>query len=162
MGRRPTLILLDSNILLRRARTSDPQFATVNSAVGTLHTNGEVPCVVPQNVYEFWSTATRPTAANGHGLSIAECQVHVARIKRLFRFLPGEPALFAEWEALVGTHACHGRISFDARLVAALRTHGITRILTFNGPDFVRFPGLTILNPTAIAALASPPPSTTP
>ena len=48
---------------------------------------------------------------------------------------------------MVGAHACHGRVSYDARLVAAMRTHGITRLLTFNGADFVRFPGITILDP---------------
>ena len=156
------MILLDTNILLRYARTADPDFATVDTAVNTLHADGEVLCVVPQNIYEFWAVATRPTAANGLGLSVPECQVQVARIKRLFRFLPDQPALFAEWEALVGTHACHGRVSFDARLVAAMRTHGITRLLTFNGADFARFPGLTILDPAILAAPANPPPSTTP
>jgi predicted nucleic acid-binding protein len=80
------LILLDTNILLRYARTADPDFATVDTAVNTLHANGEVLCVVPQNVYEFWAVATRPTAANGLGFSAPECQVQVARIKRLFRF----------------------------------------------------------------------------
>ena len=91
-----------------------------------------------------------------------ECQVHVARIRRLFRFLPDLPALFFEWEGLVGTHACHGRVSYDARLVAAMRTYGVTRLLTFNGPDFARFPGLTVLDPATFVASANLPPSTTP
>ena len=93
-------------------------------------------------------------------MSIPECQVQVARVKRLFRFLPDLPTLFAEWEALVGAHACHGRVSYDARLVAAMRTHGITQLLTFNGPDFARFPGLTILDPAILAAPAAPPMAT--
>jgi hypothetical protein len=59
-------------------------------------------------------------------------------------------------------HACHGRVSFDARLVAAMRTYGLTQLLTRNGPDFARFPGLTFLDPAALAAPANPPPSTTP
>jgi predicted nucleic acid-binding protein len=156
------LILLDTNILLRYARTADPDFATVDLAVNTLHANGDVLCVVPQNIYEFWAVATRPIAANGLGLSVPECQVQVARIKRLFVLLPDLPALFAEWEALVGTHACHGRVSFDARLVAAMRTYGVNRLLTRNGSDFTRFPGLTILDPTSFAAPANPLLSPTP
>ena len=156
------MILLDTNILLRYARTADPAFATVDTSVNTLHAHGEALCVVPQDMYEFWATATRPITANGLGLSIPECQAQIARIKRLFRFLPDLPTLFAEWEALVVTHACHGRASFDARLVAAMRTHGITRLLTLNRVDFVRFPGLSVLDPATIAAGAVPPPSTTP
>ena len=154
------MILLDTNILLRYARAADPAFATVDTAINMLHASGEVLCVVPQNVYEFWATATRPIASNGLGLSVPECQVQVARVKRLFRFLPDLPTLFAEWEALVGAHACYGRVSYDARLVAAMRTHGITRLLTFNGADFARFPGLTILDPATLAASATPPSAT--
>jgi predicted nucleic acid-binding protein len=156
------LTLLDTNILLRYARTTDPDFAAVDAAIDALHSNGEMLCTVPQNFYEFWAVATRPIAANGLGLSITECQVQVARIKRLFRLLPDLPPLFAEWEALVGTYACHGRSSFDARLVAAMQTYGITRLLTFNGSDFARFPGLTILDPHTFAAPAGSPPSANP
>jgi len=157
------LILLDTNILLRYASTTDPAFATVDTAINSLHASGEVLCVVPQNVYEFWATATRPTASNGLGLSIHECQVQVARVKRLFRFLPDLPTLLTEWEVLVGAHSCHGRVSYDARLVAAMRTHGITQLLTFNGPDFARFSGLTILDPATLAAPApAAPPRATP
>ena len=94
----------------------------MDTAVATLRANGDHSGVIPQNFYEFWAVATRPAAANGLGLSIPECQTQVARIKRLFRVLQDLPALFVEWEGLVGIHACHGRISFDARLVAAMRT----------------------------------------
>jgi predicted nucleic acid-binding protein len=156
------LILLDSNILLRYAQPTDPNFTTVDNAVNVLDASGDVLSVVPQNVYKFWAAATRPIAANGLGLSIPECQVQVARIKRMFRFLPDQPTLYAEWEALVGTHACHGRVSYDARLVAAMRTYGITRLLTFNGPDFSRFPGLTIIDPASLVSPVNPQPSTTP
>ena len=155
------MILLDTNILLRR---QDRGPGLRHGGYSGQHASrpGEVLCVVPQDVYEFWATATRPIAANGLGLSVPECQAQVVRIKRLFRFFPDLPTLFAEWEALVVTHACHGRASFDARLVAAMRPHGIARLLTLNRGDFTRFPGLSILDPTTIAAAAAPPPSTTP
>ena len=154
------MILLDTNILLRYAWAADPAFAMVDTAINTLHASGEGLCVVPQNVYEFWATATRPIASNGLGLSVPECQVQVARVKRLFRLLPDLPTLFAEWEALVGAHSCYGRVSYDARLVAAMQTHGITRLLTFNRADFARFPGLTILDPAHLAAPSAPPNAT--
>ncbi len=151
------MILLDTNILLRHARPADPAFAAADAAIRVLHAAGEVLCVVPQNLYEFWATATRPIASNGLGLSIPECQAEVARVKRLFRLLPDLPTLFAEWEALVEAHACHGRVSYDARLVAAMRTYGITRLLTLNGADFARFPGIIVLDPVAIADRSTPP-----
>jgi predicted nucleic acid-binding protein len=125
--------MLDTNIVVRYARKSDPDFAVVDTAIHYLHRNVEILCVVPQNVYEFWAVATRPTAAKGLGLTVKECQTQFARIKRLFLLLPDPPALFGEWEALVGAHSCHGRVSFDARLVAAMRVHDLTGLLTFNG-----------------------------
>jgi len=80
----------------------------------------------------------------------------VARIKRVFRFLPDSLKLFDEWERLVVAHLCHGRVSYVARLVAAMRTHGITRLLTLNTADFARFPGLTLIDPTAGSPPAPP------
>jgi predicted nucleic acid-binding protein len=146
------VILVDTNFLLRHTRTADPFYATVDAAVVALQARGEVLCVVPQVVYEFWAAATRPQSANGLGLSIPECQTRIARVKLLCHLLPDQPTLFVEWEGLVGAYACHGRVSYDARLVAAMRTHGLTRLLTFNGADFARFPGVTVLDPAAVAA----------
>jgi hypothetical protein len=82
------LILPDINILLRYARIADPAYAAVDTAINALQTNGEVLCIVPQNIDEFWATATRPAAPNGLGLSVPECQVQLARIKRLFSLIP--------------------------------------------------------------------------
>jgi len=156
------LILLDTNILLRYACAADHAFATVDGAITTLYARGEVLCVVPQNIYEFWAVATRPTAANGLGLTTSECQVQIARIKRLFRLLAGSPTSLAEWELLVVPDCCSGRASFDARLVAAMQTHGVARILTLNGADFARFPAIAVLDPAAFFVSAGPPASTTP
>jgi predicted nucleic acid-binding protein len=156
------VILLDTNILVRNADPTDAHFSTVSTAIRTLHARGEDLCVVPQNIYEFWATATRPLSANGLGLTASECRTRVSQIKQRFRLLPDMPALYDEWEALVVTHACHGRVSFDARLVAAMRTHGIARILTFNGSDFARFPGFMVIDPVTVAGSSALPPGHTP
>lgn len=151
------MILVDTNILLRLAVSTDPLFGAVDTYVNALVDSGETLCIVPQNVYEFWATASRPKAANGLGLSISECQVRVARLKLTFRFLEDRTDLFDEWESLVVAHQCHGRVSYDARLVAAMVTHGLTRLLTINVPDFARFPGLTLIDPTAGPSPTAPP-----
>jgi len=69
--------------------------------------------------------------------------------KKLCFFVADSPALYEEWESVVVVHSCHGRISFDARIVAAMNTHGIRDILTFNEADFRRFPHFHILNPNS-------------
>jgi hypothetical protein len=35
----------------------------------------------------------------------------------------------------------------DARLVAVMRVHGLTHVLTFNPTDFTRYPGITVVRP---------------
>jgi predicted nucleic acid-binding protein len=144
------VIALDTNVLLRFAKTTDPQFSVVARAISKLESTGEELCIFPQNVYEFWSTATRPTSANGFGWSVPTARRVRDGLKVSFLLLPDPPGLFDEWESLVVTYQCHGRVSYDARIVAAMNTHALTRLLTFNVPDFARYPGLTVLDPAMV------------
>jgi predicted nucleic acid-binding protein len=56
-----------------------------------------------------------------------------------------------EWRRLVGAHAVSGKSAHDARLVAAMKVHGITHILTFNSGDFGRYPEVTVIEPSAFS-----------
>ena len=44
----------------------------------------------------------------------------------------------------------------DARLVAAMRVHGLDRLLTLNVADFSRYPGIVAVHPRDAARLAVP------
>ena len=143
------MIALDTNILIRHVNDRDPEFPVTVHAVQVLHARGESPCIFPQNVCEFWASATRPRSANGLGLSVAEAADEIRIFKKLFLFVPDSPTLHGEWESVVVIHSCHGRISYDARIVAAMNTHGIRDILTFNASDFRRFPHINILDPNS-------------
>lgn len=147
-------VVLDANILLRLADPTAPQYTAANAAVTLLRQQANDLRPLPQSLYEFWVVATRPTANNGLGLTVAEAAAELARIDTIFPVLNDTPALLAEWRALVAAHDCKGKVAHDARYVAAMRTHGLTDILTFNGADFARFPGLTVLDPHAVAAHA--------
>lgn len=63
----------------------------------------------------------------------------VRRLRVLFPLLPDTPAIFDEWLRLVVAANVSGRQVHDTRLVAVMRTHGVTHILTFNVKDFLRF-----------------------
>lgn len=152
----------DANILLRLADPTAPLRPVALAAVAQLRATGHVLRSVPQAVYEFWVVATRPKDKNGLGLSIPDCEAEVARALTVFPLLDDQPALFAEWRSLVVAHACHGKPAHDARYVAAMNTHGVTRILTFNGADFQRYPHIVVLDPHVVAASASPPRGTSP
>ena len=149
-------ILVDTNILGRLAEPAHPQHNDAVASVDSLHRRGDQPCVVPQVLYEFWVVASRPTADNGLGLSVAEAASELARLKALFAFLADSAAIYPEWERLVAAFAVSGKKAHDARLVAAMSVHGVSHLLTFNIADFARYPAVTVLDPSAVAAGPSP------
>lgn len=115
-----------------------------------LKARGDSVCIVPQVLYEFWTVATRPPGANGLGLTTVEARHELHRLKRLFSILPETPAILPAWEELVSMHDVKGKNTYDARLVASMKVHHITHILTFNGADFARYPGITVLAPELV------------
>jgi predicted nucleic acid-binding protein len=126
-------------------------------AVAALRLQGEELCVVPQNLYEFWAVCTRPAAQNGLGLAVAAARGEMTRLMGLFVLREDTPAIFREWERLVVAHQVSGKNAHDARLVAAMAVHGISRLLTFNAGDFQRYPGIVVVTPQQVLA---PPAST--
>jgi predicted nucleic acid-binding protein len=135
------MILIDSNILVRYANLNDPLYSHVDQLINNLNAQGEQLGIVPQNIYEFWVVASRPIANNGLNLSTSEIEKAKQRFTQFFKFLPDHPRLYGEWESLVVHHHCKGKVCHDARLIAAMLTHGISTLLTFNIPDFTRFQG---------------------
>ena len=122
-----------------------------NAALEALRVQGEELCVLAQNLYEFWAIATRPRASNGLGLAIIEAQSEIARIKSLFRLLTDTPAIYQEWEQLVTEHSVAGKNTHDARIVAAMKVHGLSHLLTFNRADFKRFQEIiTVVEPKEV------------
>jgi hypothetical protein len=68
--------------------------------------------------------------------------------QRRFVFLPDSDQLSKIWLGLVETHGVTGFRAHDVRLVAAMQSYGITRLLTFNAAHFGGFP-VTVLDPTS-------------
>jgi predicted nucleic acid-binding protein len=145
-------ILLDANVLLRLADPTSASHGIAVTAVAALRAQGDVLYIAPQGVYEFWVVATRPIANNGLGLSIAECIRELAHVEMSFPLLNDKPTLYTEWKSFIMNFGCQGKVAHDVRYVAAMRTHGLSHILTFNFADFARFPELIVLDPNTIAA----------
>ena len=146
------ITVIDTNILVRRSNPSDPDFNAALGAVTTLHSRGDDLRSLPQNLYEFWVTATRPAANNGLGLTIATCSTELAKLEGTFPPLVDSSDLLDRWKRLVVVYRCSGKTAHDARIVAAMELLGITRVLTFNGGHFARYPDLTIIDPYAVSS----------
>jgi len=59
--------LNDTNILLRWVQPNHPLNRIVQAALDVLQERGEAMFITPQNVIEFWNSATRRTSGDTRG-----------------------------------------------------------------------------------------------
>lgn len=148
------MILLDTNLLTRMTRAHDPQSGVARAAIQALLQRRERLILVPQNLYEFWAVATRPAGPppagrNGLGMTTGQAGQWLRFFRRRFTLLPDREELNTLWQELVERHVVTGFRAHDVRLVAAMRSYGITRLLTFNASDFCGL-AVVILDPAAV------------
>lgn len=139
--------LADTNIFLRLAKRDDAQHALVARAIDRLIEQGAEICYTPQNVVEFWNVFTRPKDRNGFGLTAAEAKAQTSLLESRFTLLPDNERIHPAWRELVASHSVSGVQVHDARLVAVMRAHGVSHLLTLNQADFLRYREITIVNP---------------
>jgi predicted nucleic acid-binding protein len=142
--------LLDSNILIRWVQRTDADYTLVASALDLLSKGGTALCYTSQNLAEFWNACTRPAVRNGFGLTPQETDRRARFIEANLQLLPDSLAVHQEWRKLLVLHAVSGVQVYDARLVAAMRIHGVRRILTFNDRDFVRYTDIEAVHPRVL------------
>jgi predicted nucleic acid-binding protein len=144
--------LVDTNVLARSIEANHPMHEDAARGVESLLNHGEIVCVLPQNLIEFWNVCTRPADKNGLGQTPEIASQHITRFEQTFVLLPDTPAIFHEWKRLVSNHAVSGVQVHDARIVAAMKVHGVDHLITFNGSDFRRYQGISILDPREIVS----------
>jgi predicted nucleic acid-binding protein len=146
-----TPYLVDSNILIRWVQPSDPDYPAVASALAALVEQQAVLCYTSQNLAEFWNACTRPVDRNGYGLSPAETDVRAGAFESRLHLLLDGLAVHQEWRRLIVAHDVSGVQVHDARLVAAMRVHGVKRVLTLNERDFGRYEDIEAIHPRSIS-----------
>jgi predicted nucleic acid-binding protein len=144
--------LVDTNVLLRITRRSDPQHKIVDRALARLLEQGTNLCYTHQNIAELWNAMTRPHERNGLGLTVAEADREVRAIEDGMVLLADSEAVYRQWRRIVVRHGVSGVQVHDARLAAAMYVHGVAHILTLNVADFSRFEGLTALHPESVTS----------
>lgn len=143
-------VLVDTNVLLRQVQRDHPNNNAAFASVDRFLERGWVVYFASQTMSELWNVLTRPKANNGFGLAPASALIEVEKIEETLTVLPDTPAIYPEWKRLVSLHAVVGVKVHDARLVAAMNVHGVSRLLTFNARDFGRY-GIEVLHPLAVA-----------
>ena len=133
------IYLTDTNVLLRIVQPTNPDYNTAKAAVHQLKENGHQLYATPQNFVEFWNASTRPIDRNGFGFTPSKTDALLQHVEQLFPLLPDPPDMYDEWRQLVVNYGVSGVQVYDARLAAAMISHNITHILTFNIKDFTRY-----------------------
>jgi len=144
------LVLADTNILLRFLQRGDPDYPSVRAALRKLWQRGDEVCYAAQNLVEFWNVSTRPRTVNGFGLTPERTDRRAKAIERVFVLLEDSPEIHVQWRRLVVAHGVSGVQVHDARLVAVMRTYGVTNIVTLNPGDFSRYPGIIAVHPNNV------------
>ena len=146
------IYLVDTNVLLRLADRRHELHPVVRTAMQKLRQDEHQLQVVAQNFIEFWNVSTRPKDRNGLGISPPGTVRLLRLFERLFPLLPDTPLIYPEWRRLVAVCEVVGVQAHDARLVAAMKVHGISRILTFDTSDFARYhsEGIEAVDPSSI------------
>ena len=80
-------------------------------------------------------------------MSPAEAHAEIIAIQSLFQLLRDERGVYSVWEHLVSSLGVKGKQAHDARLAAAIQRHAITRLLTFNTGDFMRYSFMRAISP---------------
>lgn len=139
------MIVIDTNVLIY---SLNPGAVQHEASVRFLTQARGHAVIAPQCLYELWATASRAAQTGGLGASANESRALVDRFRTSLQLLPDPPALLDLWLDLVTTHGITGKRTHDARLVAFMRGHGLTRLATFNVDDFRAYPGLELTLPT--------------
>jgi predicted nucleic acid-binding protein len=141
------IILADTNVLLRVSKPDD----TAMLSLDWLRIQGNEITIVLQCGYEYYVVATRPIEQNGLGLEPGAAIRDLDRFIGVFRLMRDERKVFGCWKALIEEFQVRGKTAHDARLVAAMRRHRVTHLLSFNTADFKRYePEITLLDPHQI------------
>ena len=144
-------VLVDTNILICDAQEGSPLHQKASQSLKTLKTTATELAVVPQVMAEFWNVCTRPQKYRGLGMDRKSISETFDRVVQTFTLYRDIPDAYDHWHVLVQKYDVQGVQVHDARLVAAMISHGLTHILTFNGKDFKRYQEITLLSPETLS-----------
>lgn len=100
--------LVDTNVLRRLTRRSDPQHNLIDTALLRLALEGTSFHYTHQNIAELWNVMTRPLEHNGFGLTVEEAEREVRAIENGMNLLPDSEAVYREWRRIVLQHSVSG------------------------------------------------------
>jgi predicted nucleic acid-binding protein len=140
----------DTNVILRSIDPGSPHHPVATEAIATLLRRGDLIVLTAQILIEFWAVATRPRDVNGFGWSVERTSQEIAALRAQFPLLTDSDEVFPRWIELVNQHQLMGKRVHDARLIAVMKVHHISRLVTFNHAHFACFQDIELFSPHQI------------
>lgn len=149
----PTLI--DTNVLLRSIESGHKHHAEARESLVAIKRTDQL-VIVPQVLYEFGVVCSRPIINNGYGLTTNEIVKHIEIFLSLCQLHYDNQTVTELWLELASNYQVQGKPTHDCRLVAAMITHDVQTILTFNTQDFRRYTEIRAISPGELVAPTAP------
>lgn len=131
-------VFVDTNVLLAATDRARPDHLT---ALGYLQSGQDSLFASPQVLREYLVVATRPGAANGLGLSMADALANIQAFGQIIALVWESEAVWNELQRIMaGGDPPLGKRIHDANIAATALANGIDHLATFNTADFAGLP----------------------
>ena len=137
---------MDTNVLIYSRLALAPFHAQALGRLAGLRAAGHDLWISRQTVREYLAAMSRPGALTG-AIPMAALIADGRPFLTAYRVAEDGPAVTAELLTLLTTVAVGGKQVHDAKIVATMRAHGVTRLLTHNVADFTRFAAVVAVEP---------------
>lgn len=132
---------VDTNVLVYASRPTAPMYPQAISSLYRLEGEGDELCISRQVLREYLATVTRPDASTVL-LDLPDAAADTRRLTEIYTVLEDGPRATEHLLRLVCRFPTRGKRVHDTNVVATMLANGVTRLLTFNQSDFVRFGAL--------------------
>ena len=129
-------IFIDTNILLTASDSSRDDYSGARKIFSSISSSGCHPVSSGQVLREYLVVATRPKNANGLGLSPGDAVHNIKEFEKRLTVYDERKSTADLLQHLIVKHQLNGKRIHDANIVATMKTHGISFLLTQNTADF--------------------------
>lgn len=146
-------LFLDTNIVLRSAVSSAPEYMRVRAALDTLSLIDAELWISRQVLREYAMAVTRMQNFM-QPLTHQQAAARVRLFLSLYHIADETDAVSREWARLLETIPMGGKQVHDANIAATMMAYNIPALLTLNTVDFVRFePHIRVLSLADVEAM---------
>jgi len=139
--------LVDTNVLVYALLPDVPEHAASRALLDRAQNGDASLCVTPQVFAEFYAVVT-----DSRRVTVPRQPAEALDAIRQYLTLPGlrllpVPDVVTRWVKLVEDHPVTRGAVFDRQLAGTMLGNGVTRIYTYNRPDFEVLEGIEALTP---------------